>query len=168
MFYIIPTENDAHPNEFFIGCWDTPGGADTPHAVPPMMLYLNAPVNLFGNNKGPLRLTHAISEGQSRLVLHSRVVRESQPVHTGIWLSGRDAYFINCARRDWKIGGYLAVLELGTGYRVGCARSKDDHENGKWMLFRLVPQMQESPKYEQYKALAFLDAEFDKCEGLII
>ena len=93
-------------------------------------------------------------------------MRKSHPVDTGIWLSGRDAYFINCARRKWKKDGYLAVSELRTEYRVGCAASKADHENGKWMLFRLLPKMQESPEHEQFAA--FLDAEFDKYEGRIV
>ena len=155
LFYVIPNDDGAHPYEFIIGYYgdvpSQPGKALSAVSPPgktevePIARYLNAPVNIVGENPGPLHLQYEVQEKRSRLTLLSRLVKGYSPVDTKAWVSGRDLFFINCARRTWKKDGYICVKQItGWGQQprltTACVSSvKSNNERDLWMLFRLLP-----------------------------
>ena len=154
LFYVIPNDDGDHPYEFIIGYYgDRPSQPVTPFSVSPLgktqlepvARYLSAPVNIVGQNPGPLHLQYEVQEKRSRLTLLSRLVKGYSPVDTRAWVSGRDLFFINCARRTWKKDGYVCVkLITGRGQQprliTACVSSvKSNNDRNLWMLFRLLP-----------------------------
>ena len=155
LFYVIPSDDGDHPYEFIIGYYgDEPTQPLTPISaasslgktrVEPVARYLSAPVNIAGENSGPLHLQYEVQEKRSRLTLLSRLVKGYSPVDTRAWVSGRDLFFINCARRAWRKDGYVCVkLITGRGQQprliTACVSSvKSNNEHNLWMLFRLLP-----------------------------
>ena len=155
LFYVFPSDSGAHPYEFIIGYYgDEPNQPATSLStvsplgktqIEPVACYLNAPVNIVGENSGPLRLQYEVQEKCSRLTLLSRLVKGHSPVDTKAWVSGRDLFFINCARRTWKKDGYICVKQItvpGQQPRLitACVSSvKHNNERDLWMLFRLLP-----------------------------
>ena len=154
-FFVFPNEDGGHPYEFNIGYYDDDRkvrkrkasilSASCP-GVDPIPRYLHTPVNIIGGNFGPLHMKNYMLECQSRLTLHSRLLKHYNPVDITPWVSGRDTFFINCARRRVKRDGYICV-KLVTGQRggrpelrTGCVPTKTRHnERNTWMLFRLLP-----------------------------
>jgi len=109
LFYVIPKDDGVHPYDFIIGYYGDKQLTRMPSTlslhdkqVESVPRYLNAPVNLAGENPGPLHLQFAVQEKHIRLTLHSRLVKKYSPVDTRAWVSGRDLCFINCSHRKWK------------------------------------------------------------------
>ena len=160
-FYIIPNDNGAHPYEFRIG-WAgdkierhlkrKPSilRPDTPGHLEPLFRYLDARVGFFGNNPGPLYLKSELHNQYSRLSLHNRVIGDNKaPTDTRVWSYGNDEFFINCARRNFKKDGFIAIkrITVRTGggqmeehFVTMCLPNEKFHnERNVWMLFRLFP-----------------------------
>ena len=160
-FYIIPNDNGAHPYEFRIG-WAgdqierhlkrKPSilRPDTPGHLEPLFRYLDARVGFFGNNPGPLYLKSELHNQYSRLSLHNRVIGDNKaPTDTRVWSYGNEEFFINCARRNFKKDGFIAIkrITVRTGNRqmeerfvTMCLPNEKYHnEQNVWMLFRLFP-----------------------------
>lgn len=72
--------------------------------------YLTNNLNLLGYSRGPLRLEVNPRIGDTLFSLHSRL-RTSHPApeDLGPWISGREAFFLNCHGRRFGRNGYLAV-----------------------------------------------------------
>ena len=155
-FFIFPNEDGSHPYEFIIGYYGDSRKvlkrmASTLTSTPwpeidPIPRYLHAPVGILGNNFGPLHLKNHMLQSQSRLALHNRLLKHNNPVDITPWVDGRDAFFINCARRMAKRDGYICVKLVTTRrggrpeLRTGCVPTKRSHnERDTWMLFRLLP-----------------------------
>jgi len=152
LFYVIPKDDGVHPYDFIIGYYGDKQLTRMPSTlslhdkqVESVPRYLNAPVNIVGVNPGPLHLQYEVQEKRSRLTLLSRLVKGYSPVDTKAWVSGRDLFFINCARRTWKKDGYICVKQItvpGQQQRLitACVSSvKNNNERDLWMLFRLLP-----------------------------
>ena len=155
-FFVLSNEDGGHPYEFVIGFYGDSRkvlkrkastlASATRQVMDPIPRYLHTPVNVLGTNFGPLHLKHHVLESQSRLTLHSRLFKPYNPVHITPWVDGREAFFINCARRRAKRDGYICV-KLVAGQRggrpelrTGCVPTKRKHnERNTWMLFRLLP-----------------------------
>ena len=160
-FYIIPNDNAVHPYEFRIG-WAgdkidrhlkrKPSilRPDTPGHLEPLFRYLDARVGFFGNNPGPLYLKSELHNQYSRLSLHNRVIGDNKaPTDTRVWSYGNEEFFINCARRNFKRDGFIAIKRItvrtGRGqmeerFVTMCLPSEKFHnERSVWMLFRLFP-----------------------------
>ena len=153
-FFVFPNEDGGHPYEFIIGYYGDSRRvlkrtksvlSSTPHtAMEPIARYLHTPVNLLGQNSGPLHLKNHVLATESRLTLHSRLLKDYNPVDIAPWVDGRDVFFINCARRKAKLDGYICVKLVTRGgrpeLRTSCVTSKRSHnERNIWMLFRLLP-----------------------------
>lgn len=152
LFYVIPKDDGVHPYDFIIGYYGDRQLTRMPSTlslqdkqVESVPRYLNVPVNLAGENPGPLHLQFAVQEKHSRLTLHSRLVKKYSPVDTRTWVSGRDLCFINCSHRKWKRDGYICVkLTIDQGQQprliTACVSSvKKSNERNLCMLFRLLP-----------------------------
>ena len=153
LFYIFPNEDGKHPYEFvlaFYGDGQTALKRKTSTLTPvldksidPLPRYLSAPVNVLGHNPGPLHLHLTAYESNARLTLHSRLVKKYTPIDTSNWVLGREAFFINCARRRLKRDGYVCVKQRQRGRQrqliTACVSSKRHHDDRTtWMLFRLL------------------------------
>lgn len=155
IFYVIPSDSGKYPYEFIIGYYGDnrkalrrTSSTLTPvsrREVDPLPRYLSAPVNTFGTNPGPLHLKFTVDHHDSRLTLQSRLIKGYKPVDTNTWVSGREAFYINCARRTLQKDGYICV-KLIPGRRnapdlfTACVPSRRHHnDRNVWMLFRLLP-----------------------------
>ena len=153
LFYIFPNEDGKHPYEFILAFYGDGKSAvkrtsstlipDTSHTVDPIPRYMSAPVNVLGYNAGPLKLSFTASHSSSRLTLHSRLVKEYTPIDIKNWVNGKEAFFLNCARRLMKRDGYVCVKRQQRGNRhsltTACVPSTSSHdETSTWMLFRLL------------------------------
>lgn len=158
-FHVVPCDG-SHPNEFMLIYHnkESTGHFQMLHrgnsclneefqqAVCPMPWYLNARTSMMGKNKGPLQLSDHVEEGNVRLVLQSRVQSKSSRtvMDPTPWVTGREVYFIRCARRQFHRDGYLCVKfqpgrEGRPTYKLCIVSSTDDHNTDKFMLFRLLP-----------------------------
>ena len=163
LFFIIPTDNGDHPYEFIIG-WHGDGhralqrGTSTlsqDHGLhtPVMFRYLDANVNIFGRNSGPLYMRNDIHEHNARFSLHSRLFKKHMaPVDLREWVLGNDQFFVNCARRRGRIDGFLAMKRVAqrgglrqAEYTSVCVPSiKYHNEVDAFMLFSLIsPRVKE-------------------------
>ena len=135
-FYIIPTYDGEHPHEFAIVYYDKP----VIKSLDPVPRYLNAPVGLCGQNVGPLHMKFDVKAHNSRLALHSRLEKSFHPVEKDPWISGRDIFYINCARRGWKKNAYICVRARRGQYITACVPSTEEHNEERhiFMLFRLI------------------------------
>ena len=159
-FRIVPSDG-SHPNEFMLMYYSekTPGkfqqlrrgsstlNAHLQQAVRPVPRYLNAEASVRGKNSGPLHMVDRVDESCARLVLQSRI-KSSQSktvVDPNPWVSGREVYFIQCARRRFRKEGYFCVKfkpnrQSGPPHKTRIVPSTDVHnEHDKFMLFRLLP-----------------------------
>ena len=152
IFYIYPDEEGNHPYEFIIGYFGdglsalkrtastlTPVQNET---VRPLPRFMSAPVNTLGYNGGPLQLHFTASHSSSRLTLHSRLVKQYVPTDISNWVNGKEAFFLNCARRFLKRDGFVCVRRQQRGNHrsltTACVPAKSFHnETSTWMLFRL-------------------------------
>lgn len=171
-FYVIPSDDGKHPYEFLIGYHGDETKQNEKSSltvsalatmqVGPIARYLNTPVNLFGENAGPLHLYYEVQERKSRLTLQSRLVKEYSPVDTRTWTSGGDLFFINCSRRRFKRDGYICVKSTRQQRLVtACVSSvKSNNERNTWMLFRLLPASYRDNKGSRHEA----DDEVDDSE----
>ena len=153
LFFIIPNDSGKHPYEFHIVYMGdnrhilkkrvsslTPLSQKAIQAIP---RYLNASVNAFGINTGPLSLDYYVS-GHSRLLLFGRVSNDAGPISCETWAHGQDMYFINCARRRMKKDGYIGIRRRRKRGKdewiTSCFSSRYIHnESNVFMLFRLLP-----------------------------
>lgn len=161
-FHIIPTDGTDKANEFYIGYYEERGNTTSttnrerrysilsdrgPSLTVP--LYLDAPLNIWGNNRGPLHVWNTVSHDTSRFVLHSRIVvnKGALPVPLSSWTSGSDMFYVNCSRRKYRRDVYLAVKRIPPGrnnpnnrYITACVNSISYHDdNNVFMLFQLLP-----------------------------
>ena len=76
----------------------------------PLSHYLTTHLSILGYSRGPLRLEVNPQTRDTLFHLHSRL-RTSNPTpeDLGPWISGREAFFINCRGRKLGRNGYLAV-----------------------------------------------------------
>ena len=151
LFYIVPNDNGDHPYEFYVTyicdqqhIYSPYSGRDSAvdiNLVAPIARYLDAGVNAFGFNNGPLRLKHSVKHRHCRLVLHSRISEESTPVSISAWSSGNDAFYINCVRRRLKRDGYICLKRhRHDRFITACLPNTSMHdEHNFFMLFRLLP-----------------------------
>ena len=153
LFFTISNDSGKHPYEFHIAYM-----GDNRHilkkrvssltplsqkACQPIPRYLNASVNAFGINRGPLSLDYYVS-GHSRLLLFGRVSNDAGPISGETWAHGQDMYFINCARRRMKRDGYIGIRRRRRHgedeWITSCFSSRFEHnESNVFMLFRLLP-----------------------------
>ena len=164
LFYILPDDERKHVYEFRIG-WKITSNRerlikrtksilhpDTVSDLEPLCRYLDAKVNITGRNPGPLQLKNGVDNSHCRLTLHSRLIGKSKaPIDIKVWASGKEEFFINCARRRFKVDGYIAVKQAFEGrerssrqteerYTTACVPKETCHnEHDTWMLFRLLP-----------------------------
>ena len=150
LFYIFPNEDGKHPYEFILAFYGDGRSAvkratstlipDTSHIVDPIPRYMSAPVNVLGYNAGPLKLSFTASHSSSRLTLHSRLVKDYTPIDIKNWVNGKEAFFLNCARRLMKRDGYVCVKrQRQHRLTTACVPSTSSHdETNTWMLFRLL------------------------------
>ena len=150
-FYVKPSDNPKHPDEFYICYYDTDiselRNKDTSYQfdgtkefVEPIPRYLMTPTDAFGRNSGPLKLKYQMRSRDSRLSLVSCIRKRHQPpVSLSEWMSGREMCFIQCARRK-HMKGYIAVVENLYGqYDTCCVHSKhNEDESMSFMLFQTV------------------------------
>ena len=163
LFYILPDDDGKRAYEFKIGWKNTESKErqikrtksilhpDTVRGIEPLYRYLDTNVNVSGRNPGPLYLKSEVHQAHCRLTLHSRLIGGNKaPIDTKVWGSGKEQFFINCARRRFKVDGYIAVKQVsgrrGTRrsleeiYTTVCVSKETCHnERDTWMLFRLLP-----------------------------
>ena len=163
LFYILPDDDGKHIHEFRIG-WKISNcreklikrtrsilHPDTVNDLEPLCRYLDAKVNVTGRNPGPLQLKSGVDNSHCRLTLHSRLIgrsRSKAPIDIKVWASGKEEFFICCARRRLKVDGYIAIKRTLAGrereaeerYTTACVPKQACHnERDTWMLFRLLP-----------------------------
>ena len=177
LFYIIKTENTRFPHEFYIGyvgndlsALERPKGPANPlsksKAVAPIPHYVTADLKMIGSSNQPLGVTAGMHKNRARFSLHSSALRKyaftRSKVDVDKWREG-GGYFINCARRMFKLDGYVAMIRrsrvvtqqtaggqqqiplLGGSdsnftYTTRCKTSVTDHSNNwPWMVFHLLP-----------------------------
>lgn len=177
LFYVLQTDDSRHPNEFYVGYvgdnlkdLELPKGPSNPiskiNKLAPTPKYVTAVLTRMGKCEGPLRVSAGAHRNYARFSLHNSVPRRytamRSPIDTDKWAEG-GGYFINCARRLFKLDGYLAMEKdvgpprarwrgnttpLDTGnnvtppisYRTTCYTSIKKHSSdGPWMVFRLLP-----------------------------
>ena len=150
-FYIKPSNNPKHPEEFYICHYDADISADelqdkdevdeTKEFVEPIPRYLVTPTDAFGRNPGPLKLEYHVRSRDTRLSLVSCFRRRHQaPVSLSEWISGREMCFIQCARRK-HMKGYIAVMrnKYHGHYETCCVHSKrNEDEYFSFILFQTV------------------------------
>ena len=151
-FQIIPSDDKY--NEFYIAYHEEKSRVPRRrrysvfHGSEPgstVAMYLNAPVNIRGQNNGPLYMSDTVSDESSRFVLHSRIIQNKvSPVSISTWTSGNEMFYINCSRRKRRINGYLALKrERQRGqdtYITACMGSRKYHNSSSvYMLFQLIP-----------------------------
>ena len=151
-FQIIPSDDKY--NEFYIAFQEEKSRIlrrrrySVFHGSEPgstVAMYLNAPVNIRGQNNGPLYMSDTVSDESSRFVLHSRIIHNKvSPVSISTWTSGTEMFYINCSRRKRRINGYLALKrERQRGqdtYITACMGSRKYHNSSSvYMLFQLMP-----------------------------
>ena len=178
LFLVIPNDDGDHPYEFLIG-WQKDHKPALLHSDSTifqseerkgarMFRYLNAHVNILGQNSGPLCLSNNIHEEDARFALHNRLLRKHvAPVDLREWVSGKDQFFINCSRRKRSKNGFLAIKRVvqreegQVEYTSVCVPSvKHNNEVDTFMLFSLVsPKAKEDAK--KHKELV-LDDELDQ------
>ena len=153
-FYIFPTEEGKHPYEFKIAHMN--GGSSKLRRTSTLLSshertkssevpsFLNVPTNIIGRNSRPLRMQYAVRAVDSRLALRSRIKSTARSVSTVPWVTGKDIFYIQCARRSYKRASFLALRqqtrrEGNASYRLTAVPSVDDHnERTTFMLFKLM------------------------------
>ncbi len=181
LFYIIPNDEGSNPYEFTIAYFGDNrkvlrrSGTLSPvskHSIEPVARYLDASISPFGTNSGPLHLKFHLRESHSRLTLHSRLVRKSPPIDTAAWTTGREMFFINCARRRMKKDGYIcmkAVHRQGQPpFVTACVPSTAAHnDRNTFMLFRLLPpsHRENQPLLVEETDVNEVDKQLDEYEG---
>lgn len=165
LFYILPDDDGKHVYEFRIG-WKITSSRerlikrtksilhpDTVSDLEPLCRYLDAKVNIAGRNPGPLQLKSGVDNSHCRLTLHSRLIgRSKAPIDIKVWASGKEEFFVSCARRRLKVDGYVAIKrviiegrersrrQIEERYTTACVPKRICHnERDTWMLFRLLP-----------------------------
>ncbi len=136
LFYLVPTYDSDHPHEFSITHFSEKKFRD----IDPVPRYLNAPTNICGKNHGPLTIRFDVKEHESRLTLQSRLHTHYNPVEITPWVTGREAYYISCARRPFRKTGYICVRRRGGRYITTCVPSIEYHSDAsrQYMVFRLI------------------------------
>ena len=125
LFYIVPTDNGKHPNEFLIGyvgndleALSRPKGPADPNSdntpLAPSARYLTVDLSMFGKSEGPLTVSKGVFGSNARFQLHSRVMRNYRisraPIDTRHWVDGEE-FFINCARRPFRLNSYVTMVK---------------------------------------------------------
>ena len=161
LFFVIPTDNDAHQNEFYITYrgegykpqdMDSKGELTSGESIQKrqqdktvysISRYLNAPTQLGRHCRGPLQLKLNVKACDVRFKLICRLIKGSKPVSTAPWLSHRDTFFIMCARRGFYKNAFLAVQRHTNDDRwiTCCVKSTEGEDYvDTFMLFRLLPR----------------------------
>ena len=152
-FIIITSEEKAH--DFHILYINVTGNSrrsslsslfsSQPAGYRPLSHYLTAHPSILGYSTGPLRLEINPPVADTLFHLHSRL-RTSNPAPeaVGPWVSGKEAFSINCCSRWFARNGYLAIrrkLQKGSAdysYMPVCippsAATEEYH-----IVFRLIP-----------------------------
>ena len=137
LFYIIKTDSSRFPHEFYIGYvgndlsdLELPKGPANPiskskAALAPIPQYITADLKMVGSSNQPLGVTAGTHKNHARFTLHRSAVRKyaftRTPVDTDKWAEG-GGYFINCARRMFKLDGYVAMVRRPRGDRNDAQR----------------------------------------------
>lgn len=158
-FFLFPHDDGSHPYEFIIGYYGDSDhrpngsmrarGAQSTPAQPPELIprFLQASVNHFGYNSGPLCLKYNVNVADSRLTLHSRLINSYSPVDPVSWAHGQEIFYVCCVQRRGKKNGYICVKESTNHGNVewitACKSSMKRHDDEHiFMLFRLLPYSQ--------------------------
>ena len=162
LFYVIQTEDGWHPREFYLGyvgesleeLWLPKGPADPVSKIhvkgklAPIPKYVTADLNMIGRCDEPLEVSEGAHRNRARFSLHNSTPRRMtafrSKIDTEKWAEG-GGFFINCARRMFKLDGYIAMetdQKQPPTYKTACYTSIKKHsseEEGPWMVFRLLP-----------------------------
>ena len=171
-FHIVPSDG-SHPNEFMmvhhsnkttlrdqkLRRGSSSLNTHLQMAVSPMPKYLKANTSITGSNHGPITMEMKVDETCARLVLQSRIISKKHHIimDTSSWVTGREVYFIRCARRQFKKEGFLCMkYKPGQDglppYRLKIVSSTEKHDENHFMLFRLLPlslKLQPEPVIEE-------------------
>ena len=200
LFYVIPTDEGRHPHEFYIGymgdemdALHLPKGPANPISkvkqLAPIPQYVMAELNMLGRCDGPLEVSAGAYRNQVRFSLHNSAAKKSAAlrtsVDTGKWAQG-EGFFINCARRVFKLDGYIAmtkaedpgstnkagngtnmemteIQKAGPQYSTACLTSIKNHNSkGTWMVFRLLPGEHKELKKDPPKKVTSKQGELTK------
>ena len=134
-FYLKPSGNPKHPEEFYICYFDSKhtecnqqmfiDNETNMHDAKRVPQYLQTPISIFGSNPGPLEFGYLVRDRDTCLVLQSSVRKHHQPpVSLSAWMSGNEICFIQCARR--RKNGYIAVKQSEYSTFTCCVPSKRD------------------------------------------
>ena len=152
LFTIKPTDDGDNLHEFYLAhhgdkCKDEcsllgPQLKD----LEPMARYLEARVNVFGKNPGPLKMKQNAHHESSRFALHGRLSTTFTPSKINKWVDGKEIFYINCSRREWAKDGYICVKKSSSRttnqetFITACVSSTKSHDDRTcFMLFRLLP-----------------------------
>ena len=100
----------------------------------------------MGKFRGPLSLRLDATDVHTKMTLHSRRERHSDPVDTRDWLNSRDIFYISCKQRFFLRDSYICVKRtprisrLVDEYITYCVPSVRKHDESRqhYMLFRLI------------------------------
>ncbi len=178
LFFIIPID-DGHPYEFNIAHYgdnhqflrrSSTLVSTSKNVIEPVARYVDASAGVRGRNSGPLHLKFHLHESSSRLTLHSRVIKKSAPIDTAAWVSGREVFFINCARRRLKRDGYICMKQVRRHgqpeFITACVPSTRCHDDrNTFMIFRLLsPSYRENQTLKREEADQFISEQLDEYE----
>ena len=153
-FYIFPAEDGSHPYEFKIAYLNSvkalKNRRSTLHSFDErkqseVPSFLNVPTDVIGRSPGPLRMKYAVTAVHSRFALKSRILKSTaESVSTTPWVTGKDVFYIQCARRSYKRNSFLALRQQtrrqgSINYRLTAVPSVNYHnETNTFMLFKLI------------------------------
>lgn len=161
-FFISYNEDGRSAYEFSI-TYMAPSSLED-REVKPISRYLYAPANSMGKFSGPLTLRLDATDVHTKMTLHSRRERHSDPVDTREWLNSRDIFYISCRQRFFLRDSYICVkrtprsFHMAEEYITYCVPSLRKHDESRqhYMLFRLirankrqVPQVEEKKDSEE-------------------
>ena len=168
-FHIVPSDG-SHPNEFMMVHYSETATirdqklrrrssslkANLGMAVSTVPRYLKANASVTGKNHGPLTMEMKLDETCARLVLQSRIISKQHHMvmDTSSWVTGREVYFIRCARRRFKKEGFLCMKykpsqEGLPPYKLKIVPSTEKCDENHFILFRLLPlSLKQQPRPE--------------------
>jgi hypothetical protein len=143
-FYISYNEDGHSAYEFSITYMSS--SSLESREVKPISRYLYAPVNSRGNFCGPLTVRLDATDKHTKMTLHSRRERHSDPVDTKDWLNSRDIFYISCKQRFLFKDSYICVKRMprhsgiAEEYTTYCVPTVRRHDESRqhYMLFRLI------------------------------
>ena len=138
-FYLLAQESEDEEN-FMISFQ---GDAIPPNPAVQVSYNLLAPLNVLGENSGPLHMRPKL---HSNAIFHlrNRVGKGSGTLAE--WISGKEPFFVGCKPKSVTKQGYVCVKTVsskpskGSRFITACLPKRSKHnEQDTWMLFNLLP-----------------------------